>query len=342
MSKVTIQSIAKEMGLSRNTVSLALKGSELVSPNTANRILRFAERSGYLDNSQPEEFYEPETKETREALQIMILRKTDNAVYWDKVIGGISGEASMHNCQTRVAVIASEAEQALQLPIGFNKEIKAVFCVNLFSKEYLRKIRDMGIMIFTLDTYVEYEGEQWGDVVIMESHKAVQEIVQHLIKRGIRKIGFLNEHSNSYESMYDRYTGCIRAIECAGLELDRSIILPDMECDNFYALETFERIVDSIKEMPEAIVCGNDEIAKMLTQTLRNKGFQVPKDVAVTGFDNDEEGMLNPFFTTVHLDSQWMGRRMVQCFLKRLKYPDAPYEKIVISGKVIIRKSSLR
>lgn len=339
MSKITIQNIAKEMGLSRNTVSLALKGSDLVSPRTIDRVVKFAEKIGYIDIVQQDEIKKPEGKK---ALQIMILRKTDLAVYWDKVIGGISAEASANNCQTQVAVITPEMEQALQLPIGLNKDIKAVFCVKLLCREYMSKIKELGIMIFTLDAYTDYDGETLGDVVKMESYKAVQELVQHLIGRGIKRIGFLNEHSHTYDTMHDRYAGYIRAMQYSGLALDPSVILPDMECENFYDIHTFERIVDNIKEMPEAIVCGNDEIAKYMTQTLRNKGFQVPKDVAITGFDNDEEGMLNPFFTTVSIDAKWMGRRMVQCFLKRIKYPEAPFEKIVITGKVLIRKSSLR
>ncbi|MDE6964221.1 MAG: substrate-binding domain-containing protein, partial [Lachnospiraceae bacterium] len=93
---------------------------------------------------------------------------------------------------------------------------------------------------------------------------------------------------------------------------------------------------------PEAVVCGNDSIAKYLTQALRKKGVRVPEDVAVTGFDNDEEDMLSPFFTTVNVDAKWLGKRMVQCFLWRIRHPDAPYEKIAVSGQVVIRKSSCR
>lgn len=89
-------------------------------------------------------------------------------------------------------------------------------------------------------------------------------------------------------------------------------------------------------------MCGNDEIAKFLTQTLRGRGIRVPEDVAVTGFDNDEEGMLDPFFTTVNVDAKWLGKRMVQCFLWRLGHPEAPFEKIDVSGRIIIRKSSVK
>ena len=47
MGKVTIQSIAKELGFSRNTVAMALKGNEAVKPKTREMILKYAESIGY-------------------------------------------------------------------------------------------------------------------------------------------------------------------------------------------------------------------------------------------------------------------------------------------------------
>ena len=46
MGKVTIQSMARELGFSRNTVSMALKGNETVAPQTREMILRYASGRG--------------------------------------------------------------------------------------------------------------------------------------------------------------------------------------------------------------------------------------------------------------------------------------------------------
>ena len=46
MGKVTIQDIARELGFSRNTVSMALKGNEMVAPKTREMILRYADKAG--------------------------------------------------------------------------------------------------------------------------------------------------------------------------------------------------------------------------------------------------------------------------------------------------------
>lgn len=142
--------------------------------------------------------------------------------------------------------------------------------------------------------------------------------------------------------MHDRYAGYLYAMGRAGILLDSSIVFADVASDHFYEIDTFNQIVEGFEALPEAVVCGNDETAKFLTRALRSKGYRVPEDVAVTGFDNDEEGMLNPFFSTVNVNAKWLGRRMVQSFIRRIQFPDMPYEEILVYGKVILRKSSYR
>lgn len=339
MGKVTIQSMARELGFSRNTVSMALKGNETVAPKTREMILRYAERAGYPGAFSSEREAGPEENAT---YHIMILRKPDMAVYWDKIISGISEEACRNQCQTQVAVVTNEAEERLQLPLGLDESIHAVFCVKMLNRDYIKKIKETGIQVYMLDSYKGEEEGPLGDVVKMESFHPVMQLTRHLISQGMKRIGFLNESSSLYESMNDRYSGYLYAMEKAGIRPDADIVMPDVDSSTFYYPETFEKIVEGYETLPEAVVCGNDSIAKYLTQALRKKGIRVPEDVAVTGFDNDEEDMLSPFFTTVNVDAKWLGKRMVQCFLWRIRHPDAPYEKIAVLGQVVIRDSSCR
>ena len=339
MGKVTIQSMAKDLGLSRNTVSLALKRSELVSPKTQEIVFRYAGKVGYIDYT-PEQ--EQKETENQTVYHIMILRKPDVAVYWDKVINGISREASKNNCQTQVAVISDEDEANGKLPLGLDEEIDAVFCVKLLKWEYMKKIKDSGYHVFLLDDYQNPLHKPLGDVVRIEGMKAVTVLMHHLLDQGMRRIGFINEHSATYETMHDRYMGYLETMKQYGLEPEEDLVRPNMENENFYTLEQFEQVVSEYKSVPEAVVCGNDQIAQYLTYALRKRGLRVPEDVAVTGFDNDEVDMLDPFYSTVHVNANWLGQRMVQSFLWRMQNPDAPYEKIVVNGDVIIRKSSCK
>ena len=63
MAKVTIQSIAKDLGLSRNTVSMALKGNDLVAQRTREMVLRYAQQRGYVASSGEEGERQPPERE---------------------------------------------------------------------------------------------------------------------------------------------------------------------------------------------------------------------------------------------------------------------------------------
>ena len=168
MGKVTIQSMAKELGLSRNTVAMALKDDPKVAPVTRERVLRMAKRNGYLgENVYVEEVRAPQEKH----YNIMVLRTRDAAVYWDRVVSGISEEASLNNCQTRVAVVTEREEENGILPLGLNENIDAIFCIKMLPPEYMQKLVNLGYRIFQLDHYCGIEQRPMGDIVRVERSK---------------------------------------------------------------------------------------------------------------------------------------------------------------------------
>ena len=192
MGKVTIQSMAKELGLSRNTVAMALKDDPKVAPVTRERVLRMAKRNGYLgENVYVEEVRAPQEKH----YNIMVLRTRDAAVYWNRVVSGISEEASLNNCQTRVAVVTEREEANGILPLGLNENIDAIFCIKMLPPEYMQKLVNLGYRIFQLDHYCGIEQRPMGDIVRVDGVQPVSLLTSHLIGQGMTRIGFqVTEH----------------------------------------------------------------------------------------------------------------------------------------------------
>ena len=198
----------------------------------------------------------------------MVLRTRDAAVYWDRVVSGISEEASLNNCQTRVAVVTEREEENGILPLGLNENIDAIFCIKMLPPEYMQKLVNLGYRIFQLDHYCGIEQRPMGDIVRVDGVQPVSLLTSHLIGQGMTRIGFLSEHSSTYESMHDRYVGFLAAMEQAGIPLEEELVRPNMESDHFYYPENFDKIVASYDTLPEAIVCGNDMIAKKTDRIL--------------------------------------------------------------------------
>ena len=59
------------------------------------------------------------------------------------------------------------------------------------------------------------------------------------------------------------------------------------------AIEAVNRFLDSDLPTPEAICCANDTMAIAAAKELRKRGYRVPEDILVTGFDGIEDGKFN-------------------------------------------------
>ena len=125
------------------------------------------------------------------------------------------------------------------------------------------------------------------------------------------------------------------------MEKNDAIIANYHPTHKFYKTEEVEKALAGFPAIPEAIVCANDDIALDVIRCLRNRGLSVPRDVAVTGYDN-VEGMaqLEPILTTVRVGNQRLGRRLVQQLMWRIQNPTFPKEVVFIGVEVIFRQST--
>lgn len=65
-------------------------------------------------------------------------------------------------------------------------------------------------------------------------------------------------------------------------------------------------------ELPDAIICANDSMALGVCNAIREKGYMIPEDVIVTGFDGIWQGQYNdPVLTTCELDYQQIADQIL-------------------------------
>jgi LacI family transcriptional regulator len=105
-------------------------------------------------------------------------------------------------------------------------------------------------------------------------------------------------------------------------------------------VEAGELLLARRDDLPDAVVCANDQMAIGVLQALTRGGIRVPDDLAVTGFDDIFPGSLSdPSLTTVHQPMRLLGERACTRLLDRIAAPDLPQQVELLPTSLVLRRS---
>ena len=157
--------------------------------------------------------------------------------------------------------------------------------------EVLRPLEESGKPHISIDV------PQRGAVCInFDDAISVEELTEHLItEHGARRIAFVCGPMESSVAA-NRLGACRRAMRKHGLELDDQLVF-DGEWTRVGGRKAAEKILENGGELPQAIICANDDMALSIIECLNEQGVRVPKDVMVTGFDALRESVLRGLTT---------------------------------------------
>lgn len=154
--------------------------------------------------------------------------------------------------------------------------------------------------------------------VALENNSMTGELVHHLCtEHGYKRICYLgcNEQPYFSDSREQYYR---TAMEELGLSVSKWDV-----CTCTTAPDSVQKAFSnylSAKSVPEAVVCYNDEIALLLMQIVKEAGYRVPEDIAITGCDNTRRGQNTiPALTTVTFPVYELGVCATQQLLKLIR-----------------------
>lgn len=342
MAKVLIQDIARELNVSRNTVSKALRNDTAVTENTRVWIAQKALSMGYdkLDGALLDLIRNKRVETTNRRYAILMSDYADDD-FWRSVIWGITEAIRQMKGSCILMLTTQEEIDRNELPEAMTGEkVDGVICLSLFPEVYYEMLQKRGYTIVAFDMPpLPLRYRLTYDVVYQDGETSVYEITKDLISRGCNKIGFIGDLHHSH-SICDRYNGFFRAMT----EAEKPMLLQyclTTDRLHFYERESLARYIADMGELPDAIVCVNDQIALHVIQILKERGIDVPERVAVTGFDDKRECMIiEPHLTSVSSGGKNLGARLAQQLLWRIENPHMNYEKVVVGTCPVYRESS--
>lgn len=175
----------------------------------------------------------------------------------------------------------------------------------------------------------------------IDDRSAARSIVEHLVELGHRDIALLDGSINQpfdYTGPNERKIGVLEALDAAGLDLpDERRAETDWTPGD--ATVAMERILDRCDEPPTAVVCFSDEIAVGAISILRQRGYSVPRDVSVTGFD-DHDLARHLGLTTVHQPVATVAARAADRLVQLVATGESEVRHEVLPTRLVVREST--
>lgn len=330
--RVTIQEIADLAGVSKFAVSRALTGKSGVSAATREMILKAAGELGYFKNNEPKRFSgelhdEVDRKWTGTIVILFpnIRYQNKESVYWGPVFEGISSRLNQKGIDI---LTLTEPSRDNIFSLVKPEAIQGIITIGTISTPILLEIGCLNIPVVMVD---HADPAFHCDTVFTDNYNCMKDLTTKLIGKGYRRFQFVGT-INDAQSYFERWLAFRATLESYGIEhkQDPALIGPD-------ASERLYKLIPELPldELPEVFVCVNDTIAEFMIDELRKRGFDVPRDCAVTGFDNTNT--THPIYATVNVNKELLGMRAVDQMLWRILNKDSAIERKLLYGDVIIR-----
>lgn len=342
--KVTIQDIADELGVSRNTVSKAINNSEGLADATREKILQKALEMGYKQFSYVNTFMNisslalmkdpPKLKGEIALLTPVFLTQSHFA---STMLDKFQRELSQVGVTLNTHRITSENLREKTLPRTFREDlVKAVICIELFDRDYAEMVCGLEVPVLFVDGPAICGGFSLpADLLLMDNTLEITRFVNDMLAAGHRRIGFIGDYRHC-QSFYERYAAFRMAMLVAGAPVDERHCI----CSSRIA-ENVAEILSNLEELPDVFICANDFIAGDVIRALYSIGKFVPHDVRILGFDNAPESrVVRPALSTVHIHTQVMAFAALQLLITRKREPSLDYRVVHTHTDLILREST--
>lgn len=300
-SPVTMRDVARAAGVSRMTVSRALKKDSPISQDTRARILKVVREMNYV----PDQMAGSLT--TKRSGFVAVLVPSLNNLHFAETVQALTEELEGIGQQVLLGYTdySRQREEELVETMLRRRPEAVVLSYDGHSDRTVKLLSDANVPVVEL---WERPEDPLQHTIGFSNREAAAKMTRGLIDRGYRNIAFLGEADDAWTRGAARRTGWRDAMQEAGLSAHRltKIGKPPLSIE-----DGASAVPDLLAAFPDTdcIFCVSDLPAFGVLQALKAAGKRVPEDTGVVGFGNFEVSRFStPTITTVKVDPREIGR----------------------------------
>jgi LacI family transcriptional regulator len=326
----TIADVASQAGVSVMTVSRVLNNRPEVAQKTRHLVLETVAALGYAPHGAAKTLKSGKTN-------VLGLVVPDlNSQYFTEIVRGASQAANRLGYDLSLYTTANgqhEVRGISALSHGIADGLALVLPRS--SETYLRSLEQLPIPIVLLN----HLGAQTHlPAVNGDNYLGARQAVEHLIGLGHRRIGFLSGSLHSGQSN-ERLRGYREALVTNGLEFNSHLVRQG-DWSQTTAFGVTRAWLEE-PDFPSAVFATNDFSAFGVIEAIKEKGWRVPDDVSVIGFDDVPMAMqVFPALTTVRHPLVKIGYTALHLLSELVEQREPIVRQILLQSELIVRDSS--
>jgi LacI family transcriptional regulator len=332
--RVTLRDVAARAGVSPMTVSRVINNSPRVQPDTRRRVEAAIAELHYVPNRLARGLIRRKT-----GTLALLVPDLANPFFTLIVQAAedVAWRAGYHVilCDTR-AELEREREY-LEDMVAFQVEGVLVAPVSDRSRSHLRILARNNIPYVLIDRSIAgFE----ADLVQGDSVAGARGLVEHLVALGHRRIAAITE-TLAVSTSRERLQGYRDALNAAAIEQRPEYVLEASAVDPRGGCEAALRLFD-LARPPTAIFAVNNIVAVGVVEAARERGLDIPEDLALVCFDDIEHvSRLYPFLTVMAQPAETFGTLAAQLVLDRIAGRVRERRRVVVlPADLVVRRSS--
>lgn len=323
----TLKDIARLAGVSVSTASYALNNRPEVKDETRKKILEIASKLNYKPSGIAKDL------KLKKTGTIGLVLSSFSGPFYSGIINGIE-EITFSNGYNLIICSSYGGKNSTAAKFLSEKRTDGILLLaSDITDEIILRSANENFPIVLMDR--ELEGKYIKSVTV-NNRKAAYEAVSHLVNTGYRKIGYFSGPVISIDNL-QRFEGYRNALR------DNDIGF----CPKWNLQGQFTRngghncmlLLAANNDLPEAVFCGNDEMAIGAIEAARELGINIPEDLAIMGFDDIEPAQyIKPTLSTVRHPKYLLGSAAAHLLIQAL---DKNFDtgSIKLDTQLIIRES---
>jgi len=347
MGKVTLQTIADRVGVSRMTVSNAFSRPDQLSAELRGKIMAAADELGYVGPDPAARALATGSAGTVGVLLTDSLSYAFEDEFAARFLGGIAEELAPTGLALTLLTSSGPAGsvQARDVPLD---GALIYSCDETSSALSWLKRRHLPLVLVDQEPSTEYSS------VNIDDRQGAQLAAQHVVGLGHRKIAIITSNIVGPEGLIEdpttlmgghtirqRMTGWLEVLSAAGI--DPTVVQVLHYGAN--AGDDAAELLLGLPDPPTAVLCFSDATAFGVVHAASRLGVSVPDDLSVVGFDDVPlASRMTPPLTTIRQDGAAKGRAaaaaLVAAIARDRTGSDAPLEQRVLPVELVVRAST--